>query len=146
MKQSLLLGITLFFCVVCHAQQYRVYSVVGTVTANERQIQRAMLINGNCHMVISMNSKIIILDESAKEMITLASPVSGQLKDLIGQTQNRRKMSEFYFQYILRKMTEDDSPRDKNYMQSSASSYREGDTLVLQTLLPQDTMSKSINN
>lgn len=147
MKQLLLFLTTFLVCVVCQAQQYRVYSVVGTVTTNEKQIQRGLLINGDCYIAISKNSKIILLDENAKEMITLSSPVFGQLKDLIGQTKNRRKMSGSYFQYVLQKMTEDDSPRDKSVMQSSASSYREGDTLVLQTLLPQDTMSeKSRNN
>ena len=147
MKHLFLFLTTLFSCVVCQAQQYKVYSVVGMVTANEKQIQRGMLINGNCPIVIFENSKIILLDESAKEMITLSSPISGQLKNLIGSTTSRKKLTDSFFQYILKKMTKDDSPRDINVMQSSASSYREGDTLVLQTLLLQDTMSeKSIKN
>ena len=93
MKQLFFFGAALFFCVVCHAQQYKVYSVVGTVTANEQQIQRGMLIKWNCHMSISKNSKIILLDESAKEMITLSSPVSGQLKDLVAANKNRKILS-----------------------------------------------------
>ena len=145
MKQLFFLFATIFLCVVCHAQQYKVYSVVGTVTANEQQIQRGMLIKSNCQVSISKNSKIIILDESAKEMITFSSPVSGQFKDLIGSNQNRKKLSNSYFQYILKKMTEDNSPRDKNVMQSTAASYREGDTLVLQTLFPSDSIMDTIN-
>ena len=144
MKQLFLFGAALFFCVICPAQQYKVYSVVGTVTANDQQIQRGMLITMNCHMSFSKNSKIIILDESAKEMITLSTSVSGQLKDLIAANQNRKKLSESYFQYILKKMTEDDSPRDKNVMQSTAASYREGDTLVLQKLFPSDSIMDTI--
>ena len=145
MKQLFFLFATIFLCVVCHAQQYKVYSVVGTVTVNEQQIQRGMLIKSNCQVSISKNSKIIILDESAKEMITFSSPVSGQLKDLIGSNQNRKKLSNSYFQYILKRMTEGDTPRDKNVMQSAASSYREGDTLVLQTLFPADSIMDTVN-
>ena len=143
MKQLFLFLTTLFFCVVCQAQQYKVYSVVGTVTANDKQIQRGMLIKGNCLIAISENSKIIILDESAKEMITLSSHVSGQLNDLVGSNQNRKKLTDTYFQYVLKKMTEGDSPRDRNYMQSTASSYRDGDSTILNLCCPEEDLKKS---
>ena len=127
-----------FLCVVCQAQQYKVYSVVGQVTANGKQIQRGMLIKGNCPIVIAENSKIIVLDERAKEMITLSSPISGQLKDIIGANSNRKTLSDSYFQYVLKKMTEDDSPRDKNIMQSAATSYRDADSVMINIDYPED--------
>lgn len=138
MKQFFLFLTALFFCVVCQAQQYKVYSVVGTVKTNGKHIQRGMLIKENCPITISENSKIIVLNENAKEMITLSTPTSGQLKDIIGATPNRKKLSDSYFQYVLKKMTEDDSPRDKNIMQSAATSYRDADSVMMNICCPEE--------
>ena len=71
-------------------------------------------------------------------MITLSSPISGQLKDIIGANSNRKTLSDSYFQYVLKKMTEDDSPRDKNIMQSAATSYRDADSVMINIDYPED--------
>lgn len=120
-----------------YAQQYKVYSVVGNVTSNGKPIQKGILINGNCPITIPDKSKVILLDETAKEMITLSTASSGLLKDLIIPIKNKKKLTDAYFQYVLKKMAEDDSPLDKNVMQSSASSYRDGDSTILNLCCPE---------
>lgn len=135
MKHLLILFTMLSLGIGCYAQQYKVYSVVGKVTSNSKPILKGMSVDGNCPITIQDKSKVIMLDEASKEMITIATASSGLLKDLIS-VKNRKKVTDSYFQYILKKMAEKDNSHDKNVMQSSASAFRDGDSILMNLCCP----------
>lgn len=140
MKKKLLL---LFFISVIGlsslAQEYQVYSVKGEVTCGEGQntipAMVGMGIDTSTFITIPEGGRLVVLDESKKELYTMKNAVSGKMADVIQKEENSvQQLTDSYLTYIKSKMKDDGSPKDRNYRQSAASSYRDPDSLLLELL------------
>ena len=146
----------ILFCLLlpflAEAQTYQVYSVKGDIVLEqggkkEKVIPGMKLLAGSV-LTIPEQSRLVVLDESKKELYTVKIAANDELGKLIVTNGNTtQQLTDSYMAFIKQKITDSGDPKEKNYKQSAATSYRETDSLLLKILVPKDnTDSTQVKN
>ena len=129
MKKIFITLVLLFVTFIANAQQYKVYSVAGTVTADGKAVVTKQTLTAKSILSISKGGKIIIFDSTSNKLTTLKSEGKGTIASLVKMAGNSEKaISGSYLSFITEKMTSEDK-KDNTYMQSAGSAYRATDDL-----------------
>ena len=128
--------------IIAHSQQYKVYSVTGNVSAEGKAIVAKQVLSAKSFLSIAKGGKVILFDSVHDSLITLKTEGRGTVATLIKASGNtEKKISGSYLSFITQKITSDEK-RGSTYMQSAGSAYRDTDSLLLNVLVPND----SVNN
>ena len=150
-KRLVIFLITLFACWgSCHAQTIQVYAVKGDVRCNDGQSETVvaigMMIPPTAKVTVPEGGRLVVLNEADKQLRTIKTAVSGPIGELLKQENvSVQQLTDSYLSYIKSKITDSGNPKDKNYRQSAGTAYRDPDSLLLQTLFPEDTLKNSAN-
>ncbi len=122
--------------VVASAQSYYVYSVSGKVTENatvkNKNVTPKMALSEVSNITIADGSRIILVNEVKKQMCTIRGAAKGTVKQLLaGKTASVKTVSQQYIALLMKKNTDSTSKRSA-YMQSTATSFRDLDSLLVQ--------------
>lgn len=135
----LLLIVTLF----ANAQQYKVYSVTGNVTADGKSVVAKQVLTAKSILSIAKGAKIILFDSTNNKLTTLKAEGKGNIASLLKMAGNSEKaISGSYLSFITQKMTSEDK-KDNTYMQSAGSAYRDTDDLFGDSVIV-DSVKKNI--
>lgn len=139
MNKIILLLSVLIIGMTGWAQTYQVYAVKGEVTCGQGQnvtpVSVGMAIDATIYISISKGGRLVVLNEFQKELCTIKNAASGPIADLVKKEENSvQQLTDSYLTYIKEKMKDDGSPKDRNYRQAVASSYRDPDSLLLESL------------
>lgn len=130
--------------IVANAQQYKVYSVTGTVTVDGKSVVAKQVLTSKSVLSISKGGKIILFDGTNNKLTTLKSEGKGNIATLVKMAGNSEKaISGSYLSFITQKMTSEDK-KDNTYMQSAGSAYRDADSLLLDAIIPNDSVKKEV--
>jgi len=128
--------------IVANAQQYKVYSVAGTVTVDGKAVVAKQVLTSKSVLSISKGGKIILFDSTNNKLTTLKSEGKGNIATLVKMEGNSEKaISGSYLSFITQKMTSEDK-KDNTYMQSAGSAYRDADSLLLDAIVPNDSVKE----
>ena len=150
-KQLLLILIAIVaFWAPCLAQTYQVYAVKGDVKCVDGQSEVlatvGMFISHTTIVTVPEEGRIVVLNENDKQLHTIKTAASGTFSELLKKDNvSVQQLTDSYLTYIKSKMTDSGDPKDRNYRQSAGTAYRDPDSLLLQTLFPEDTLKNSTN-
>ena len=140
MKKYLITMVLFMVTFVVNAQQYKVYSVTGPVTIDGKAVKSKQVLSAKDVLSISKGGKIILFDSANKKLTTLKSEGKGVVASLVKMAGNSEKViSGSYLSFITQKMTSEDK-KDNTYMQSAGSAYRDADSLLLDAIVPNDSV------
>ncbi len=140
MKKICFILVLLLQTLMSNAQQYKVYSVTGSVTVDGKTVIAKQLLTSKSVLSISKGGKIILFDSINNKLVTLKSEGKGNIASLAKMAGNSEKtISGSYLSYITQKMTSEDK-RGNTYMQTAGSAYRETDSLLMDSIIPNDTV------
>ena len=150
-KKFILLFFVIVVGMISWAQTYQVYAVKGEVTCVQGQntipVIVGMAINATVYVSISEGGRLVVLNESQKKLCTIKNATSGPIADLVIRKENTvQQLTDSYLAYIKSKMTDDGSPKDRNYRQSAATSYRDPDSILLELLFHNSAEQDSLRN
>ena len=151
MKKALLLVFMIsIFGGSCIAQNYQIYIVKGEVKfnngTNETTAVAGMKIQADTKVTVPDGGRLVILDEANMKLQTIKTASSETIAELLKKDDvSVQQLTESYLSYIKSKMTNSGDPKDNNYRQSAGTSYRDPDSLLLQSLFPEDTLKNSTN-
>ena len=147
MKKKLLI-LTLFIAsgLLCSAQTFQVYAVKGEVKCNDGQnetvVAVGMMIPPTAEVTVPEGCRLVVLNEADKQLHTIKTTSSGPITELLKQENvSVQQLTDSYLIYIKSKRTDSGDSKDRNYRQSAGTSYRDPDSLLLQTLFPEDTIN-----
>ena len=140
MKRSLFVVVMLFVSFVANAQQYKVYSVTGDVTADGKAVVAKQSLSSKSYLSIAKGAKIILFEDSSNKLTTLKNEGKGNIASLVKLAGNSEKIiSGSYLSFITQKMTCSEK-RDNTYMQREGASYRDDDSLLIDIIVPNDSI------
>lgn len=151
MKKIFLSFIALFFFgLLCNAQDYQVYSVKGEIKCNDGQNEViatvGMFISSTTIVSIPEGGRIVVFDEANKKLHTIKTASSGLILELLKKDDvSVQELTDSYLTYVKSKMDESNNLKDKNYRQSAGTAYRDPDSLLMQSLFPDDTLNNPNN-
>lgn len=139
----LMLASIAIFVAVSYAQDYLVYTVKGDVIyksgASVVKVEPGMKLNAKVQITIPADSRLIVLNEASKKLYTIKVETVDLLENLVKKQGNStQQLTESYLAFIKQKITDSGNPKDKNHMQSAGTSYRDADSLLLKTLVPDE--------
>lgn len=128
---------------VLSAQDYQVYTVRGDVAFKEGEklvkVAPKMVLGAKTVLIIPAESRLVLLCETSKELFTIKVKATGTIENLLKKQGNTtQQLTESYLAFIKQKITDTGNSKEKNYKQSAGTSYRETDSLLLKTLVPQN--------
>lgn len=127
--------------IIANAQQYKVYSVTGTVTENGKAVVVKHMLTSKSVLSISKGGRIILFDSTNNKLITLKSEGKGNIASLVKIAGNSEKViSGSYLSFITQKMTSEDK-KDNTYMQGAGFAYRDADSLLMDAIVSGDTVN-----
>lgn len=142
MRKYLFVIFLFFAYTYSYAQQYKVYSVTGNVTVNGKPVVAKQSLTSNSILSISKGGRIILFDSSSNKLTTLKNEGKGNIASHLKIAGNSEKtISGSYLSFIAQKMTSEDK-KGRTYMQSAGSSYRDVDSLLLNAIVPNDSVNK----
>ena len=132
----------------CQAQTYQVYTVRGDVKCNnglnESLATVGIVLQDNTKLTVPNGGRIVVLNETNRQLHTINGATSGTVAELLKKDDvHVLRLTDSFFSYIKSKLNESIATKDNSYLQSAGTSYREGDSIILQTLFPNDTISYS---
>lgn len=138
---------------LCMAQEFRVYTVKGSVTVKkgngQENVVPGMILNSSDVLTLSVDGRLVVLSETDKALHTIKNPSTDYLGTLMKKEGNTtQRLTESYLAFIKQKIADSGNPKDKNYKQSAGTSYRETDSMLLQVLVPESadtTRKKNMN-
>lgn len=142
--------IAILACVIsCQAQTFQVYAVKGDVRCFDGQkgslVTVGMLLGANTKLTIPNGGRIVFFNEVDKRLYTIKNASSGLIANLLMKDDVLvQQLTDSYLSYVKSKMNGSGNPQDKNYRQSAGVTYRDGDSLILQTLFHQDSICNLI--
>lgn len=141
--KKILITFTMFLMTfIVNAQQYKVYSVTGNVSADGKGVEAKQTLTAKSVLSIEKGGKIILFDSTNNSLATLKTEGKGTVATLLKVAGNsEKKLSGSYLSFITQKMTSDDK-KDNTYMQSAGSAYRDADSLLLDAIVPNDSVKK----
>ena len=148
MKKIIIASLLIFICgSVCSAQDFLVYTVKGDITVYRgskiEKIVSGMTLKSNDIINIPAESRLVILNESSKELHTIKAASNGQLSKLIvGEGNTKQQLTDSYLSFIKQKITGANSQQDKNYMQAAGTSYRDVDSTISNILVPTESIKQ----
>ena len=134
----------------CIAQDFLVYTAKGEITVKNGdksdKVVPGMVLQATSVLTIPAEARLVILYEKNKELYTVKNPTTDQLGNLIKKDGNTtQQLTESYLAFIKQKITDSGNPKDKNYKQTAATSYRETDSLLLKVLVPETPVDSTKN-
>ena len=132
----------------CFAQDFLVYTVKGDITVkkggNIEKVTPGMSLKSIDFVNIPVESRLVVLNESNKELHTIKNASSDQLGRLIGVEGNtKQQLTDSYLSFIKQKIAGVDTQKDKNYMQAAGTSYRDvNDSTMLDILVPTESANQ----
>lgn len=134
MKKVLFVLALLLNCFCGLAQKYIVYSVSGNISemkaGSSIKILPKKRLNENSFLNISQLSRIVIINENDKVMYTISGKSEGTVRQLLktGKSVAAKKLSPQYYAILLNKLSNTNTRN--TYMQSAATSFRDGDKII----------------
>lgn len=129
MKKICITLVCFIMAFIANAQQYKVYSVSGDVSADGKTVVAKQTLTAKTILSIGKGGKIILFDGTNNKLTTLKSEGKGNIATLVKMAGNSEKaISGSYLSFITQKITSDDK-KDNTYMQSAGSAYRDTDDL-----------------
>lgn len=142
MKKICITLICFFMSFIANAQQYKVYSVSGDVSADGKAVVAKQTLTSKTILSLGKGGKIVLFDGTNNKLTTLKSEGKGNIATLVKMAGNSEKaISGSYLSFITQKMTSEDK-KDNTYMQSAGSAYRDADSLLLDSIVPNDSVKK----
>lgn len=134
MKHILFIILLALFTVTVSAQTYHVYSVLGKVTSTvggtSKNVTPKMTLSAATSLTVADASRIVLINEQAKQMCTIKGAAKGTVKQLLGgKTASVKTVSPQYIAVLMKKSSGNTSR--SAYMQSAATSYRDLDSLLV---------------
>lgn len=134
MKHILFIILLALFTVTVSAQTYHVYSVLGKVTftvgGTPKNVTPKMTLSAATSLTVADASRIVLINEQAKQMCTIKGAAKGTVKQLLGgKTASVKTVSPQYIAVLMKKSSGNTSR--SAYMQSAATSYRDLDSLLV---------------
>jgi hypothetical protein len=125
------------------AQTYIVYIATGNVTVMTngqcQPLKKGQELNEQSVVSILQGGQVVLLNKTERKLYTIKSQGKGKLSSLLRMQENKSQdITEAYVSYISEKIKSDNETNQKNYMQSAGTSYRDGDSTLIQTLYPND--------
>jgi hypothetical protein len=132
MKHFLFIILLALFTVPASAQAYHVYSVLGKVTTTvggkTKSVTPKMTLTAATTLTVADASRIVLINEQAKQMCTIKGAAKGNVKQLLsGKSASIKTVSPQYIA-ILMKRNPNTAGRS-THMQSAATSFRDLDSL-----------------
>ena len=132
MKHFLFIILLALFTVPASAQAYHVYSVLGKVTTTvggkTKSVTPKMTLTAATTLTVADASRIVLINEQAKQMCTIKGAAKGTVKQLLsGKSATIKTVSPQYIA-ILMKRSPGTAGRS-SHMQSAATSFRDLDSL-----------------
>lgn len=125
MKQIAILLSIFLYVTPCLAQSYLTYTVIGDVKANAKKLSTGDQLTDKAVLTIGANSKVVLLSELDKTMITIKSMGTGTISSMISKEGNKKNsVTSDYIAFVKKKVTSDNGGKDVNYMQAAGTSYR----------------------
>lgn len=141
MKHILFIIMLTLFSVSVSAQTYHVYTVSGKVTSTvggkSKNVTPKMTLTATTNLTVADASRIVLINEQAKQMCTIKGAAKGTVKQLLsGKTASVKIVSPQYIAVLMKKSS--DNTSRSAYMQSAATSFRDLDSLLIQndSILP----------
>lgn len=136
MKHTLFIILMALFTVSISAQTYHVYSVSGKVTSTvggkTKSVTPKMTMSAATSLTLAEESRIVLINEQAKQMCTIKGSAKGTVKQLLsGKSATIKTVSPQYIA-ILMKRNSGVAGRS-THMQSAATSFRDLDSLAIAT-------------
>lgn len=149
-KKKLILILFTAFGLSCSAQSFQVYAVKGEIKCNDGQNETVasigMMISPSTKVTVPEGGRLVVLNEVDKQLRTIKTSVSGPIAELMKQEEvSVLQLTDSYLTYIKSKMVDSGDTKDRNYRQSVGTAYRDPDSLLLQSLFPEDTLKNSAN-
>lgn len=130
MKKCWIAIVFFLLALFANAQQYKVYSVTGKVSADGKAVETKQMLSTKSILSIPKGGKIILFDGTRNMLTTLKTEGKGTVASLLKISGNTEKeLSGSYLSFIIQKMTSDDE-KNNTYMQSAGSAYRDSDNLL----------------
>lgn len=134
MKHFLFIILLALFTVPASAQAYHVYSVLGKVTTTvggkTKSVTPKMTLTAATTLTVADASRIVLINEQAKQMCTIKGAAKGNVKQLLsGKSASIKTVSPQYIA-ILMKRNPNTAGRS-THMQSAATSFRDLDSLAI---------------
>lgn len=134
MKHFLFIILLVLFTVSASAQRYQVYTVSGKVTTSvggkTKSVTPKMSLTAATTLTVADASRIVLINELAKQMCTIKGAAKGTVKQLLGgKTASVKTVSPQYIAVLMKKSSGNTSR--SAYMQSAATSYRDLDSLFV---------------
>lgn len=127
------LALLMFFGIHVIADDFTVFSVTGRVKVGSNLVKKGMTLKTTNEVVIGDNSKLILIDEKNNKIVTVNGSVEGKIYEVITSSKSSLKsVSGKYITYMKQKMS--GAAKDKDYMQSAGTSYRETDSIANEAL------------
>lgn len=147
MRQILFIVMLTLFSVSISAQTYHVYTVSGKVTSTvggkSKNVTPKMTLTAVTNLTVADASRIVLINEQAKQMCTIKGVAKGTVKQLlVGNNASVKTVSPQYIDVLMKKTSGNNSR--SAYMQSAATSFRNLDSLLIQTdsILPMKDSTK----
>lgn len=145
MKKICIMMMLLWGTLIANAQQYKVYTVTGSVTADSKAVKAKQTLTDKSILSIAKGGKIILFDSKNKKLVTIKTEGKGTVSGLLKMAGNSvKELSGSYFSFITQKMTSEEK-NDNTYMQSAGSAYRDADSLLMDSIIPNDSITHKKN-
>ena len=136
MKHFLFIILLVLFTVSASAQTYQVYTVSGKVTTTvggkTKSVTPKMFLTAATTLTIADASRIVLINEQAKQMCTIKGTAKGTVKQLLsGKSATIKTVSPQYIAILMKRSS--GTTARSTHMQSAATSFRDLDSLALAT-------------
>lgn len=141
MNRIVFVCFALLFSVLAAAQDFQVYTVKGDILVQkdgkQEKVAPGMKLTAGSVLTVPAQARLVVLDESKKELYTVKTAATGELGKLVKtEGTSTQQLTDSYMAFIKQKIMDSGNPKDRNYKQSAGTSYRETDSLMLNILVP----------
>ena len=136
MKHILFVIMLTLFTVSVSAQTYHVYTVSGKVMSNvggkAKSVTPKMALSAATSLTVADASRIVLINEQAKQMCTIKGAAKGTVKQLLsGKSAIIKTVSPQYIAILMKRSF--GTTARSTHMQSAATSFRDLDSLAIAT-------------
>ena len=138
---SLMVFVFLGITTVC-AQKYIVFRVQGDVVADKNVVASGDVLTSAMNVVIGPAAELMVIDEENNKIVTIKGEAAGLFSGIITAKSNSFKdVTSKYVSYMKQKLS--NKGKDKDYMQSAGTSYRDLDSIAKKRLLDNKAIIKN---
>jgi hypothetical protein len=103
------------------------------------ELQKAQSLTEKSVISIKDKGQLILLNKTERKLCTFKDTGQGTISSLLSMQGNKTQdLNDSYFSYISEKIKSGDEGNQKNYMQSAGTSYRDGDSTLIENLFHGD--------